>query len=478
MKTFFTAALCVMMVLTCACSANIDDSTPAETLQPSAAPSAPAVQTPSLPTPSPSPTQQIYTVSTVTSLDDQFVYVYKQPSSEADIVGAAVMGVKFTVTDYLGDWCEVIYSDQTGYISASHLMMVTGFEPAPEHEVHVYVPPKEELGLVQTRFNNELSIIASAHNGVQTLDIKTSGGKLLAKDASLIITSGIITADPIMAETPEPSPTPETSPTPEPVHIVIQNGKITTLSGIQMNNADGMEIHLSTSNGTDLVFDDSIFQNADIQVTDGHIHSTAGSIYIESRYYLVERMLKDNLVDVALNSDGIEIDMMFAKDENLLGDNVYGDEICLLQIGTLEKLKKAQQMFAEDGYTIVIYDAYRPYSVTEQLWEKYHDGRYVAPTRFGSVHNKGAAIDMSLLDASGNPIEMPSPIHTFDETANRSSKSMTETAQANMDYMTEIMKACGFATIDSEWWHFTDTDKMDYLRTDHDLSSLLRVIYE
>jgi len=85
---------------------------------------------------------------------------------------------------------------------------------------------------------------------------------------------------------------------------------------------------------------------------------------------------------------------------------------------------------------------------------------------------------MSLLDADGRPVEMPSPIHTLNETSNRGYGGMTEQARDNMNYMADVMKSCGFSTISSEWWHFSDTDHKQYLRTDHDLDALLRVIYE
>ena len=97
-----------------------------------------------------------------------------------------------------------------------------------------------------------------------------------------------------------------------------------------------------------------------ITVTAGRIYNASSYVELEQDYYLVPRLLKDNLVDVTQVSDGIAIDMLFAKDGNLLGDAIYDHGVCLLQEGTLEKLKKAQQIFAQDGYTIIIYDAYRP----------------------------------------------------------------------------------------------------------------------
>jgi D-alanyl-D-alanine dipeptidase len=233
-----------------------------------------------------------------------------------------------------------------------------------------------------------------------------------------------------------------------------------------------------TEDKTVIEYGGVFLKGAVVTVTKGMIYGEDGVVELQPSYYLVPKKLKDNLVDVAQYTDDIAIDMLFAKDGNILGDKIYDYEVCLLQKGTLEKLEKAAEIFKKDGYTIVIYDAYRPYSVTVELYKKYRNGEYVAPIRFGSVHNKGAAVDMSLLDSNGMSIEMPSPIHTFNSSSNRNNKSMTRTAKANMNYMTKVMKKCGFDTIESEWWHFTDTKSKEYLRTDYDLNSLLRIIYE
>ena len=111
------------------------------------------------------------------------------------------------------------------------------------------------------------------------------------------------------------------------------------------------------------------------------------------------------------------------------------------------------------------------------MYDIHKNGTYVAGKRFGSIHNKGAAIDMSLVDNStGEPIEMPSPIHTLNETSNRTNPDMSETAKENMNYMAGIMKKAGFTTIQSEWWHFSDSESSQYMRTDLDLKAQTKII--
>lgn len=373
------------------------------------------------------------------------------------------------------------------------------------------------------------------------IDVYTTGNVLLAKDTTLYLKDAIIRATPIPSPTPDPAettptptatqaptatptptsdpePTPTTSPTtgetsgssesstvelasysrviadvttatptptptPEPVEIIIKNGKITSCKGVVLDEDISFKIgtdkgHVVTTGGDVIAYEGLFFSDADVSVTYGSIDSPDGEIAFEINYYFLPAMLTDNLVDVTRFSETIQIDMLMAKEDSIAGGNVYGQQICLLQQDTLEKLLNAQSLFVQDGYSIIIYDAYRPYSVTCLMYDIHKDGTYVAGKRLGSVHNRGAAVDISLIDLStGLPLEMPSPIHTLDSTSNRNNSSMTETAKANMDYMANIMLKCGFTLIASEWWHFSDSECNNYLRTDHDLTKQIQIIY-
>ncbi len=184
------------------------------------------------------------------------------------------------------------------------------------------------------------------------------------------------------------------------------------------------------------------------------------------------------LVDIRRYTKDIQIDLLFAKDDNILGYNAYGEDICMMQKSTLDKLMQAQKKFAENGFTIIIYDAYRPYSVTAALAEKYKGSKYVASLG-GSVHNRGAAVDMSILDKKGNLVdEMPSPVHTLNQYSNRDNIEMLELSKWFMDYVEDVMLDSGFLSIRSEWWHFNDVDYKRYEKTDYVLTDLLKVVFE
>ena len=173
------------------------------------------------------------------------------------------------------------------------------------------------------------------------------------------------------------------------------------------------------------------------------------------------RVMESTLVDVRSILPEIEYYMIFATPDNFTGRTLYARDVPFLQTGTAEKLKEAQAIFSQDGYRIKVYDAYRPSSVSGILSDIIRDSRYVASAG-SSIHNRAAAVDISLVDDDGNELEMPSPMHTFDRTSHRDSPTMSAEARKNMDYMTSVMRRCGFTTVSTEWWHFSDADAHRY----------------
>jgi zinc D-Ala-D-Ala dipeptidase len=178
------------------------------------------------------------------------------------------------------------------------------------------------------------------------------------------------------------------------------------------------------------------------------------------------------LVDVKRYAPTIQVYQIFATNMNVTGVKLYERDICLLQESTLKKLKKAQELFAKDGYTIKIYDAYRPYRVTAFLSAFNKNSIYLASSATGSKHNRGAAVDITLVDKNGIELEMPSFVHTLNKTANRDYPEMTEAARRNMDYMSAVMVACGFSIYEYEWWHYNDAEQSKYPALDIDLGSI------
>ncbi len=167
-----------------------------------------------------------------------------------------------------------------------------------------------------------------------------------------------------------------------------------------------------------------------------------------------------------------EFELRFASPNNITGHAMY-PAIPIMEENTAYMLLEAAKIFERDGYAIKVYDAYRPKSAQYELYDIVNDTRFIAnPYNGNSWHHYGRAIDMSLVDMrTGIELEMPTDMHTFSMAAARTnSKTWTEAAKNNVDYMTSVMKSVGFGTITTEWWHFENTGSGGYLAVDMDLT--------
>ncbi len=198
------------------------------------------------------------------------------------------------------------------------------------------------------------------------------------------------------------------------------------------------------------------------------------------RYLRVYSSTSGDYKDVDLSKYDVVVSMQLSTDDTTIREPFYNRNLCMIQYDLLPKLKAAIDRFKKDGYTIIIYDAYRPTSVQQRWFDVVGVHKWVAdPSRgMGGVHDRGTALDMSLLDKNGRLLEMPTPMHTFSEAASRLSTKMTDTARANMDYMLDVMVDCGFGYINSEWWHFQDTNTVYYLPTDHAIDGIPLTVAE
>lgn len=168
------------------------------------------------------------------------------------------------------------------------------------------------------------------------------------------------------------------------------------------------------------------------------------------------------------------IDLRYATENNFTKQKVYPNDICVLRKDTALKLVAANEEFKKLGYRIKIWDAYRPVYVQRIFWNIVKDSRFVAnPDNGGSIHNKGCAVDITLVDNEGKELVMPSSFDDFSEKAYRSNSNMNEEAKNNMQILTGIMLKSGFKVIDTEWWHFDDTDSEKYNIEDVDLNLFL-----
>ncbi len=182
----------------------------------------------------------------------------------------------------------------------------------------------------------------------------------------------------------------------------------------------------------------------------------------------------EGLVRVSDVDPTIVLDLRYATENNFTNKKVYPASVCVLNQETAKKLAAANAEFKKDGYHIKIWDAYRPPYVQKIFWNLVPDERYVAnPNKGGSRHNRGGAVDMTLLDKDGSELLMPTGFDDFTEKASPKSKEMTPSARKNVDYLISVMTKHGFLSYENEWWHFDDSDWRSFLLADVNLEKFL-----
>lgn len=179
----------------------------------------------------------------------------------------------------------------------------------------------------------------------------------------------------------------------------------------------------------------------------------------------------DGFVLISDIDSDILIDLRYTTTNNFTGKVVYPVNAAVLRKETALKLAKANTTLKSMGYKLKVWDAYRPLSVQQIFWDLVHDSKYVAnPATGGSIHNRGCAVDVTLVDMNNNDIIMPSDFDDFTIKASRNNLSVSSEAKTNMNLLTNAMIESGFSTINSEWWHYNDIDYNNYNVTDMDLN--------
>lgn len=154
------------------------------------------------------------------------------------------------------------------------------------------------------------------------------------------------------------------------------------------------------------------------------------------------------------------VDLRYATAENFTGQVIYDFTEPYLRYGTVKKLMAVQEDLRQLELNMKIWDGFRPFSAQIKMWEVFPDDTYVAdPTIGASNHNRGCAIDLTLVDKEGNELEMPSKFDDFTVQANRDYSDCTEVAAQHAELLEILMEKHGFKGYYGEWWHFNDTVK-------------------
>lgn len=126
-----------------------------------------------------------------------------------------------------------------------------------------------------------------------------------------------------------------------------------------------------------------------------------------------------------------------------------------LRKAAADSLLAVQKELNKNGWGLKIFDAYRPYSVTERMWEPVQDDRYAADPRKGSGHNRGIAVDLTIIDLSTKKeFDMGTGFDNFSDTAHHAFTQLPSAVLQNRQLLKKIMEDHGFKALDTEWWHY------------------------
>lgn len=172
-----------------------------------------------------------------------------------------------------------------------------------------------------------------------------------------------------------------------------------------------------------------------------------------------------DFVDIKSVDSSIVIDLRYASPNNVTRRPLYPPNTpALVRASVAERLVVAQKYLKEKGYGLKIWDAYRSRDTQMKLWRTMQNRSYVANPKegIGSMHNRGAAVDATLVDASGREVPMPTDFDSFTPAALIEYKGGDQTVRANLKLLQKAMAHGGFYGLRTEWWHFCAPDWKRY----------------
>ncbi len=170
------------------------------------------------------------------------------------------------------------------------------------------------------------------------------------------------------------------------------------------------------------------------------------------------------MIDLKKQIPQLVFDLRYATNNNFTYEKLYpGITTSYLRKPAADSLLAIENELNKMGLGLKIFDAYRPYSVTEKMWAIVPDDRYAANPKYGSGHNRGAAVDVTLINMqTGNELNMGTGFDNFTDTAHHSFTNLPEEILQNRLLLKKIMAHHGFKALDTEWWHYSIFDAADF----------------
>ena len=150
----------------------------------------------------------------------------------------------------------------------------------------------------------------------------------------------------------------------------------------------------------------------------------------------------------------IDLDLRYAGPDNISGRPIYTRAAALLQADAHAALMRAADLARAQHMRLVVFDAYRPRAAQRRLWQAYPNPEFVADPAQGSAHSRGVAVDLTLADAAGRPLEMGTGFDAMVPQSHHARTDIPVQAQRNRAMLLGIMTAAGWAYEPHEWWHY------------------------
>ena len=169
------------------------------------------------------------------------------------------------------------------------------------------------------------------------------------------------------------------------------------------------------------------------------------------------------LVELQKTIPGLLIDMRYATTNNFTHTVLYRHPVACLHVAPANALRQVQDELHKQGYALKIYDAFRPFAVTCKIWRLVPDRHYAANPRNGSNHNRGLAVDLTIIDlATGKELDMGTTFDDFTDSAHHDFMQLPPKVLANRWLLKRTMKKYGFGHVPAEWWHYQWHNDLDY----------------
>lgn len=208
------------------------------------------------------------------------------------------------------------------------------------------------------------------------------------------------------------------------------------------------------------------------------VTSKYGVTYINNKKSFLSTIERDSLkrmVELKSLIPNIRYDLRYASTNNFTGKRLYSKKLknTYLRTAAATALAKVQTDLNQQGFGLKIYDAYRPYGVTIRFWETIKDERYVANPSKGSGHNRGLAVDLTVIDLkTGKELDMGTGFDNFTDTAHHIFNQLSQSVLDNRKLLKETMLKHGFELFDTEWWHYAWPNDREYEVLDLDFGVL------